>query len=413
MALRGHQDFSRLWTGETISQFGAILGYTVFPLLAAQLLHASPFEMGLLEAALMSAFLVIGLPAGVWVDRMRRRPLMIAMDLLRAALVLTVPIAWWLDALTLPHLIVMALFLGVCTVFFDVAYQSYLPSLVGRDHLVEGNAKLQASASVVEVTGPGLGGFAVQFLGAANAVLATGVGYLSSAFFLWRIRAAEPTPVRHESPNLVREVREGLAFVFSNRTLRAIVGCTGTANLFNGVRMAVLVLFLVRTLDLTAAQAGLVFSFGGLGGVLGALTATRVQKWVGQARLIWVSMVVTSPAPLLMPLAGPGLRMGFALASVFVFGYGVIVYNIAQVSYRQAICPDHLLGRMNASIRWVVWGAQPIGALAGGVIGEWIGIVGTLWVSAIGGTLASLWVVLSPLRTMRDIPEISSVKSHG
>ncbi|TWP49111.1 MFS transporter [Lentzea tibetensis] len=404
MALRGHADFTRLWTGDTISQFGAILGYTVFPLLAASLLHASPFEMGLLEAALMGAFLIIGLPAGVWVDRMRRRPLMIAMDLTRAALVLTVPVAWWLGVLTLAHLIVMALLLGVCTVFFDVAYQSYLPSLVGREHLVEGNSKLQASASVAEVTGPGLGGFAVQFLGAANAVLATGIGYLSSAFFLFRIRAEEPRPERRESPNLVREVMEGLRFVFHNRTLRAIVGCTGTANLFNGVRMAVMVLFLVRTLELSAAHAGLVFSFGGLGGVLGAATANRMQKWFGQARLIWLSMVVTAPFLLLTPLAAPGWRMAFALASVFGFGYGVIIYNIAQVSYRQTICPDHLLGRMNASIRWVVWGSQPVGALIGGLLGEWIGIVGTLWVSAIGGSLAGLFVVLSPLRTMRDLP---------
>jgi predicted MFS family arabinose efflux permease len=409
MALRGHQDFNRLWAGDTISQFGAILGYTVFPLLAAELLHAPPFEMGLLEAALMGAFLIIGLPAGVWVDRMRRKPLMIAMDLTRAGLVLSVPITWWLGTLTLPHLIVMALFLGVCTVFFDVAYQSYLPSLVGRDHLIEGNAKLQTSASVAEVTGPGLGGFAVQFLGAANAVLATGIGYLTSAFALWRIKAEEPAPVRHEAPNLVREVKEGLAFVFSNRTLRSIVGCTGTANLFNGVRMAVLVLFLVRTLDLSASQAGLVFSFGGLGGVLGALTATRMQKWVGQARLIWVSMVVTAPALLLTPLAGPGWRIGFALVSVFVFGYGVILYNVAQVSYRQAICPDHLLGRMNASVRWVVWGAQPVGALIGGVLGSWLGIVETLWISAIGGSLASLFVVFSPLRNQRDIPELTKV----
>lgn len=413
MGLRGNKDFGNLWAAETVSQFGTTISYTVIPLLAARPLAATPFEMGLLMTASTVAFLLIGLPAGVWVDRMRRKPLMVSMDVLRAALMLSVPVAGWLGVLTLAQLIVVALAVGVATVFFDIAYQSYLPTLVGRENLVEGNSKLQASTSVADISGPGLGGWVSQFLGAANGVLATGLGYLGSALFLVRIRAEEPRPERHEAPHLRREVMEGLRFVFGNRTLRAIIGTTSTANLFHGMQYAVQVLFLVRVIGLTDGQAGLMLTAGGIGGVLGAATAHRMGRWLGQARLIWLAPLVTGPFLLLLPLASPGWQMVLAGAGVAINGYGVILYNVGQVSYRQAICPDHLLGRMNASVRWVVWGSLPLGSFAGGVLATWIGVHETLWVSVIGGALSVGWVFFSPVRTMRDIPEVSSVESHG
>jgi predicted MFS family arabinose efflux permease len=412
MALWGHPDFRRLWVGDTISQFGATVGMTVIPLLAAGALNATPFEMGLLAAASTIAFLLIGLPAGVWVDRMRRKPLMIAMDIARAALMLSVPVAWWLDLLDLPQLIVVSLAVGVCTVFFDVAYQSYLPSLVGRGQLVEGNSKLQASLSVAEVSGPAIGGYAAQFLGAANGVLATGLGYLSSAFFLGRIKTVEPAPERHPDPDLRREVMEGLRFVFSNGTLRKIVACTGTSNFFHGVQNAVMVLFLLQTAGLSEGTAGLVLSAGGIGGVIGAAAAYRLGQWVGQARLIWLVPLLTWPFTLFLPFVSDGWGLVLPMAGLAVNVFGIVVYNIGQVSYRQAICPDHLLGRMNASIRWVVWGSTPLGALAGGGLGSWLGIVPTLWISLIGSILGMLWVLFSPLRTMRDLPSTTSVDAH-
>ncbi|NKE60615.1 MFS transporter [Lentzea sp. PSKA42] len=413
MALWGHPDFRRLWIGDTISQFGATVGMTVIPLLAAGVLNATPFEMGLLAAASTIAFLVIGLPAGVWVDRMRRKPLMIAMDVARAALMLSVPVAWWLDLLDLPQLIAVSLAVGVCTVFFDVAYQSYLPSLVGRGQLVEGNSKLQASLSVAEVSGPAIGGYAAQFLGAANGVLATGLGYLSSAFFLFRIKTAEPAPERHPDPHLRREVMEGLRFVFSNVTLRMIVACTGTSNFFHGIQNAVMVLFLLQTVGLSEGTAGLVLSAGGVGGVLGAAFAYRIGVLVGQARMIWLIPLLTWPFTLALPFVSHGWGLVLPMAGLAVSVFGIVVYNVGQVSYRQAICPDHLLGRMNASIRWVVWGATPLGALLGGGLGSWIGILPTLWVSLIGSVLGMVWVLISPLRTMRDLPAEASVDAHG
>ncbi|MEU7480997.1 MFS transporter [Lentzea sp. NPDC042327] len=413
MTLWGHRDFRRLWAGDTISQFGSTIGLTVIPLLAAGVLNATPFEMGLLAAAGTMAFLLIGLPAGVWVDRVRRKPLMIAMDVARAVLMLSVPVAWWLGVLDLPQLVVVSLAVGVCTVFFDVAYQSYLPSLVGRDQLVEGNSKLQASMSVAEVSGPAIGGYVAQFLGAANGVLATGVGYLSSAFFLFRISAVEPVPHRHATPDLRREVMEGLRFVFGNVNLRAIVACTGTSNFFHGVQNAVLVLFLLNVAGLSEGTAGLVLSAGGVGGVAGAAVAFRLGTVFGQARMIWLVPVLTWPFTLALPFVSGGWGLVLPMVGLAISVFGVVVYNVGQVSYRQAICPDHLLGRMNASIRWVVWGATPLGALTGGALGSWIGVVPTLWVSLVGAVLGMVWLLVSPLRSMRDLPAATSVDAHG
>ncbi|MCP2243076.1 MFS transporter [Lentzea aerocolonigenes] len=413
MALWGHPDFRRLWMGDTISQFGANVGMTVIPLLAAGVLNATPLEMGLLAAASTIAFLLIGLPAGVWVDRMRRKPLMIAMDIARAALMVSVPVAWWLDLLDLPQLIVVSLAVGVCTVFFDVAYQSYLPSLVGRGQLVEGNSKLQASLQVAEASGPAIGGYAAQFLGAANGVLATGLGYLSSAYFLLRIKTVEPAPELHPEPHLRREIAEGLRFVFGNHTLRKIVACTGTSNFFHGIQQAVMVLFLLKTVGLSEGTAGLVLSAGGIGGVLGAAFAHKIGLVVGQARMIWLIPLVTWPFSLALPFTSNGLGLVLPMVGQAVTVFGVVVYNIGQVSYRQTICPDHLLGRMNASTRWVVWGTMPLGALLGGGLGSWIGIVPTLWVALLGSLLGVVWILLSPLRTMRDLPVEASVEAHG
>ncbi|MFD2418760.1 MFS transporter [Amycolatopsis pigmentata] len=399
-----HADFRRLWAGDTVSQFGSSVGNTAIPLLAATVLAAGPFQMGLLTAAENAAFLFLGLPAGVWVDRMRRRPLMIRADLTRAVVLLSVPGAWWAGWLTLTQLVVVALLVSVGTLFFDIAYQSYLPSLVGREHLVEGNAKLQTSQSVAQILGPGAAGALTQFAGAANAVLTTGLGYLASALFLGRIKAVEPEPRRRDDAGLRAEIGEGLRFVFRNPTLRAITTCTGTANLGFSAFMAVEILFLTRDLRLSPAGAGTLLTLAGFGGVAGALGSGWWARRVGQARAIWLVLLVTDPALLLIPLAEPGWRVVLVPIGLVFLGYGVVVYNVSQVSYRQAVCPDHLLGRMNASIRFVVWGIGPIGGLTGGALGEWIGVRGTVWVTLGTQIVAVLPVLLSPLRTMRDIP---------
>ncbi|WP_285502010.1 MFS transporter [Actinokineospora sp. NBRC 105648] len=400
--LRAHPGFRLLWTGDTIAQFGAAVGNIVLPLLAVGLLHATPAEMGVLTAAENAAFLLIGLPAGAWVDRLRSKPLMIRMDLARAVLLLSIPVAGWFGVLTFPQLVAVALAVGGCSVFFDVAYQSYLPSLVGREHLMEGNAKLQASHSAAQFGGPAIGGALTQLLGAVSTLLSTGMGYLASAFFLSRITATEPAPVRPATPDLRAEVAEGLRFVLSDQRLRAIVGCTSTFNLFFGVENAVFVLFLARSVGLGEAAIGLVVGLSGAGGILGALASARIIRLVGQAKAIWLVPTVGSLFGLLVPLAEADWRVGVAVAGFFIVNFTAVVYNVAQVSFRQGICPDHLLGRMNASIRFIVWGTLPLGALAGGALGTWLGVRETLWIAAVGWVLAGLWVIFSPLRTAED-----------
>ncbi|HVW41934.1 MAG TPA: MFS transporter [Amycolatopsis sp.] len=400
-----HADFRRLWAGETVSEAGSFVGQTVIPLLAATVLASTPFQMGLLTAAENAAFLLIGLPAGVWVDRMRRRTLMLRADFTRAALLCTVPVAWWCGVLTLVQLIVVALLVSVGTVFFDVSYQSYLPSLVGRAHLLEGNAKLQASQSVAQVVGPGVGGALTQLAGAANAVLATGLGYLASGLFLLRITAAEPEPRPHDGLPLRTRIAEGLRFVFANPTLRPITLCTSTANLASTIFQSMLILFLTRNLGLSAAAVGGLLTASGAGGVLGALLAGWLTRRLGQARSIWLVPTLTWPFQIFTPLAGTGWQIVLVAVGMTVMSFGVIVYNVAQVSYRQAICPDHLLGRMNATVRFVVWGTMPIGGLVGGALGAWLGVGNTLWCAYLLLLLPIALLVLSPLRTMRDVPQ--------
>ena len=404
-----HRDFMLLWAGETISHAGTSVGRIALPLVAVILLSATPFQMGLLTAAGMLAFLLVGLQAGAWLDRRARRPVMLAADVARGFLVLTVPLAWWADMLTFGHVLVVALLVGVATVFFDVAYQSYLPSLVGRDLLVDGNGKLEASRAVSEVGGPPFGGALVQLLGAAIAVVADAVGYFASAVALASIRTEEPPPAPATHPRMRTQIAEGLRFVLGHPLLRPITACTATSNLFSGVQAAVLMLFLVRELGLSAGTIGLLFAAGGVGGVAGAMASGWCARRVGQARIVWLSLVVAMPFGLLIPLAEPGWRVGLIVLAEAAFGFGVVVYNVAQVSFRQAICPDRLLGRMNASVRFMVFGTAPIGGLLGGVLGEVVGLRATLWIAALGVLVAVGWVLASPLRTMRDMPALDPV----
>lgn len=398
-----HRDFLLLWSGESASQVGTRIGEIAIPLLAVTVLGVTPWQMGLLTAAQTAGFLLIGLLAGVVLDRVRRFPVMIAADLARFALLATIPVAGWFGVLGYPHLLGVAFLAGLCTVFFDVAYQSVLPSLVGRAHLVEGNGKLESTRAAAAAGGPALGGGLVQLAGAAGAVLVDALSYLVSAVVLSRIRAVEPAP-RPSGTSVPTEIGEGLRFVLGSRLLRPIVLCTGTANLFTGVMQAALALFLARELAQPAGVVGLVLAATGVGAVLGAVTAGAWTRRLGQARTIVGSLLVTSPVMLLIPLAQPGALLGAAALGLLALGYGSVVYNVAQVSFRQAVCPDHLLGRMNASVRFLVWGTIPLGGLLGGALGESVGPRTTLLVVAAGNIAAPLWVLASPLRRLRDLP---------
>jgi MFS family permease len=397
-------DFRQLFIADTISQLGSQVTMLALPLIAVLVLHAPNFQIGLLAAAESAAFLLVGLPAGAWVDRMRRRNVLIAGDLGRALALGSVPAAYAAGVLTMVQLYIVALLTGVLTVFFDVAYQSYLPHLVGREHLVEGNAKLEAVRAVNSIGGPTVAGFVIQALTAPVAIAVDAASFLGSAVAVGLIRKREAKPQRQPDAHLGREIMEGLRFVLGNRLLRAIAMCTGSFNLFSNITFAMVIVLLARDLRLSAGTIGLLFTVAAVGGLLGAFAATPIAKRLGQGPTIWISTAVTAPFGLIIPLAHRGWLLWAAAVGWSISFFGGTVYNITQVSFRQGLTPERLLGRMNATMRFLVWGTMPIGSLIGGILGQTVGVRTALWVGAIGGSLAFLPTFLSPLRTMRELP---------
>ncbi len=382
-SLLRHPDFVRLWTGETISQLGSQVSALAIPFVAIDILRASTFAVALLGVIDFLPFLLIGLPAGVWVDRLRRRPVMIVGDLGRAAALATIPIAYVAGLLTIVQLYVVGFVVGVLTVFFDVAYQSYLPSLVAREQLQEGNAKLEVSRAGAQVVGPGLAGILIGVLRAPLAVVVDALSFLASALFLVLIRRPEPPPATHHEggqprPGMRSEMAEGLRYVLGHAYLKNIAACTATANLFGNVATSVLLVFAVRELGLSAAEIGIAFSIGATGALLGALVSNRVSTRLGVGTTIILFAGISGPAllPLALAPAGTSTAVLVVLIALFVFVGGVssVVYNVAQVSLRQAITPARMQGRMNATMRWFVWGTIPIGGVLGGVLGTVLGV---------------------------------------
>jgi MFS family permease len=399
-----HLDFRRLWIGETVSQFGTMISQLALPLVAILVVHATTWEVGLLGAFQTVPFLLVGLPAGAWVERMRFRSVLIVNDLARAAALGSIPLAALLGALSIGQLYAAALVAGVATVFFDVAYQSYLPELVGRDRLVTGNARLQASESVSQIAGPSAAGLLIQALTAPYAVLADALSFLWSAAWITAIEARPPRPERKPDRHLGREIREGLRFVLGNPLLRAIAMCTGTANLFGAISQAVFYVLLARDLHIAPGIIGLITSAAAVGGLAGALGATRFAARLGQGPAIWMSTLAIAPCGFVAPFAQRGWSLGLLAVAEAGIGTGAVLYNITQVSFRQGLCPPELLGRMNATMRFLVWGTLPLGGVIGGGLGTLIGVRATLLVAAAGGALAFLPAFLSPLRGMRELP---------
>jgi MFS family permease len=405
-----NSDFLKLWSGHTISQFGSQVDDIAIAFVAIVVLDASAFEVALVGTLGVLPFLIFTLPAGVWVDRLRRRPILIAGDFARAALLATIPIAYFADALTLWQLYVVVFLTGVGTVFFDVAYMSYLPSLVQRDQIIEGNSKLEISNSAARVGGPGMAGGLVELLTAPYAVLVDAVSFLASGLFLLGIRRPEEAPVRETAdgskPSLRTELKEGLGFVLSNPNLRAQAACTGTSNFFSNVAFAVILVYLVRELGLSAAVIGIAFSIGSVGSFVAAFSAMRLARRFGIGPATIGTGFLWGPATLLIAFAPEGDgAIPFLVGTVLLGGFAIVVYNIIQVSYRQAICPPRLQGRMNSVMRFIVWGTIPIGSLVGGALGSWVGLRETIVIGGIGGSLAILFIVFSPQRHLREMPE--------
>ena len=405
-ALRQNTNFLLLWAGQTVSLFGSQITTLALPLLAALGLGASPAQLGLLMAAGTIPDLMISLVAGVWVDRLRRRPLLILADLGRAALLLAIPIAALAGALQFWLLVVVAFGHGLLTTLFGIAYLSYLPALVPRGALVAANSRLTGSSTVADVAGPGVAGALVQAISAPVAILLDACSYLLSGLLLWRIRAVEPPP-NAAREGLWREIGAGLRLVGGSPLLRALAGTTATFNFFDSFLGAVYILFLTRTLALGPVGVGAVFAIGGLGGLLGAAVAGRVGRRWGIGHTLAGTIALAGVGELAIGLAGGPQFVAFAivgLAEATVQGASTI-FGINGVSLRQAATPDHLLGRMNATLRMFRTGLVPLGAILGGLVAERYGLRPAMLIAGFGTLLAVLWVVASPVLGMRTVEE--------
>ena len=405
-----HPDFLKLWTAETVSVFGTQVTLLALPLVAATILQVTPFEFALLGTIEFLPFIFLSLPAGVWVDRLRRRPILIIGDLGRAISLISIPIAFYFDVLTIWQLYVVGFINGCLTVFFDVAYQSYLPSIVDRDQLVEGNSKLEITRSASQIVGPGMAGVLIGILRAPFAILADAASFVVSALFVFAIRRPEPPIQLHDEatgprPSMRSEIAAGLRYVTGHRWLRSIAATTGTSNFFGNVMGAILILFLVRERGFTAETLGFAFSIGSVGVLVAALTASRISSRLGVGRTLVLSALGFGVAGLPVAIASDSWLFAAVAASGFIGGFFGVAWNINQISLRQAITPTRMQGKMNATMRFIVWGTIPLGQIVGGFLASVIGLHNTIWIGALGGLIAFLPVALSPVRELKEMPE--------
>jgi len=403
-----HPDFLKLWAGESVSVFGSQVTVLAVPTVAILILHAGPFQVGILSALEFLAFPTLGLVAGVYADRLRRRPIMIICDIGRALALGSIPVAFVLNLLTLEQLYFVALLTGIFTVFFDVSYQSYLPALVDRPNLIEGNTKLEITRSTAQVAGPAAAGFLIQLIGGAKAVAVDAVSFFLSALALASITKPEPEPrpsTASGASGFIPEMREGIDVVFRNPILWRIAACTATTNLgSNMVFGAVFLVFAYRQLHLSAGVVGVVFALSSVGALAGAFLAGWVARRLGIGPTLGVMVIVGGLALLATPLALVGVPAVILATTGFIEGLTIPIYNINQVSLRQAITPDRVQGRMNATMRTIVWGTIPLGAFIGGILGTSIGLVQTIVLGGILSTLAASWIVLGPVIRLREQP---------
>ncbi len=376
-----HRNFRLLWIGETVNQLGSAMALVGMPLLAVLVLHASTFAVASLTAATYLPWLVIGLPAGAWVDRLPCRMVMIVCDLISAVLFASIPVAAWLGVLSLGQVLAVALAAGTANVMFMTAYQVNLPSLITADELVEGNAKMQGSAAAAGFGGQALGGVAAQAVGAATALLFNAGSFLVSAACVLAIQARLP---RQAAPRKVttlrREVAAGVALVAHDRYLRPLALYGGAANFALDGYTALVVVFLVRVVGLSAAAVGLLMAVPGIALMLGAMVARKVSTRAGSARTLLLAVLCTAPFALLIPLTAPGPRLAFYVVGVVITATGIGVSNVIIATFRQSYCPAGMIGRVTATMRFVAFGVSPIGALVAGVLGTVLGTRNAIWV---------------------------------
>jgi predicted MFS family arabinose efflux permease len=399
--------FATYWAGQGISQFGDRITELALPFIAVTTLQASAPTVGLLTAAVWAPNL-LSLFIGSWVDHQsRKRRLLVVADIIRAVVLLSLPLAHWFGVVTLGQLIGVALVAGLGQVLYQTAYPSFFVSLVRRDQFVEANGLLSSTRSISFVGGPALAGGLIQALTAPVALVIDALSFAASAVLIGRVKV-EDRPVAEPEGSLWRRAREGMGLVLRHPYLRASLACVSTINFFNFVVAALLILFASRQLDLSAGAIGLALGIGATGGVLGAVLAGRVTRWLGVGRTICVGAVLFSAPFALLPLAGGPLwvRMGVLGLVEFIAGFGVMLLDVPLNALQTAVTPDAVRSRVVGAFSSINYGIRPLGAVLGGFMGEWFGIGPTMVVAAIGGTLSILWLIGSPIPGTRTIEEL-------
>ncbi|MBZ5609368.1 MAG: MFS transporter [Acidobacteriia bacterium] len=410
-----HPDFLKLWTGQTISELGSRITREGLPLTAVLVLGAQPSQMGFMTAVGAAATLLFGLLAGVWADRIRRRPIMIAADLARAALLASIPIAAFAHRLSMAQLYAVTGLAGFCTVFFDVAYQSYLPSLVERENLLDGNSKLAQSSSIAEIAGPSLTGVLVQLITAPIAILFDALSFLVSALSVWLIRKPEPKCDPAPSQHPAHDTVAGLRFIFRHPILRPLACFSATTFFSFGFIGPLYVLYAIRELHIPPAALGVAIALGGVGSLLGATLASRIARALGLARTFIGAILVMVVFYSLIPLAhGPmALALSFLMVQQLFGDSAITIFNVNERTLRQSVAPDHVLGRVNAAMQLLTLGVYPLGALACGFVAQALGMRRTLGLAMTGIALSGIWLIASPIRRLRDLPARDGIPSSA
>jgi predicted MFS family arabinose efflux permease len=405
-----HRNFRLLWFGETISQLGTSMAVVVMPLLAVTVLHASTLTVTALVAAAWLPWLLIGLPAGAWIDRWPPRAVLITSDVISAALYASIPVAAWCHVLAIGQLLAVALLGGAASVFFGTAYTVYLPALIGPEELTEGNAKMFGSMSAARLAGPGVAGLAAQAIGAASTLMLNAASFLVSAACLLSLRPGRRVDRPKSTRTIRADIADGIRMVMRDPYLRPTYLFGAAANLGLSGNAALAVVFLVRVIGLHAAAAGLLLAIPGVSGVLSALTARRLAARAGTARALLLAALAMMPCGLLIPLAGPGPRLAWYVAGTLIAATGTAVATITMASFRQRYVPRETLGRVSATANVLQYATSPLGAIAAGTLGDAIGVRSALWIMMIITALSGLILLTPSLTRNHDLPE--QVKHH-
>jgi MFS family permease len=410
-----HADFNKLWLGQGISSVGSQVTLLALPLTAVLYLHASTAQVGLLSAAGLLAYSGPSLLFGVMADRMRRRPLMIAADMGRTLVIALIPVLAWTHALSMPVMYAVALTQGCLTVIFDVSYRSYLPGLVGKEALLAGNSRLQGTASVAQVLGPGLSGTLMELLGPPFALLVDAASFIASwASLLW-IRTPEPAPERKPDGErrgvraVLSEIRAGLSFIYRSPVLRAVAGSASIFNFFSQLQITLFLVYAPRVKHISAGGVGLIFVCLGIGGVVASFTVRRMITRFGYGPMLLTGYLLGAAMVLCIALVpgSAGVATAIFTGVYFTCGYGLVTANIAMMTLRQLATPGPLQGRVNASFRFAIMALMPFSALLAGVLGEQFGLRPALFICSAGMPLSVIWICLSPTRKVHRAEEIS------